>query len=450
MIAGASTAERPAASPIVSALFRLSLPGFADAAARLVNLAVDAYVVAPLGTDALAGLGLVLPIYLLIVTVSNAGLGLGVAGAVARALGAERREDAAYLGGQAAILGLVLGAAFSLVLLVSARSLFAAMGATDAALDAAMAYGQALFLGAPIVCFSGLLANVLRGAARPGMAALGIVAGEVAHIALAGPMVGAHGIACAALANLATFAVCGAFLIAILAFCRSPIRVSWRHVRLRAPDLRETLPSGLIASLNAAMLQAVNLSLVAFAAGQGAAALAGVALAIRYEMLLLPVVFASGSAIVALVGAQVGAGEAERAKTTAWIGAVGAALIGHGFAVFGTVGSGAWLGKASADPAVVDAARAYLTWLAPTYPFYAVGLALFFAAQGAGQAGGIFLAAILRSALAVFGGMAALAAFDGSLVSFGGAVGASVLIFAAVAVLVVQRARWGRPAGLPT
>ena len=49
MTVGTSTSERPAASPIVSALFRHSLPGFVDAAARLVNLAVDAYVVAPLG-----------------------------------------------------------------------------------------------------------------------------------------------------------------------------------------------------------------------------------------------------------------------------------------------------------------------------------------------------------------------------------------------------------------
>jgi putative MATE family efflux protein len=450
MTAGASTAERPAASPIVSALFRLSLPGFADAAARLVNLAVDAYVVAPLGTDALAGLGLVLPIYLLIVTVSNAGLGLGVAGAVARALGAGRREDAAHLGGQAALLGLALGAVFALLLMALARPLFSAMGASDAISSAAMAYGEALFLGAPLVCLSGLLANVFRGAARPGLAALGIVAGEIVHVALAGPLVGTSGMAGAALANLAAFAVCAALLAGVLLSGRSTIRVSWRHLRPRRADFRETLPSGLLASLNAAMLQAVNLSLVALAAAQGGAALAGVALALRYETLMLPVVFALGSAIVALVGAQVGAGEAERAKTTAWIGAAGAALIGYGFAVLGTVGSGAWLGKASADPAVIDAARAYLTWLAPTYPFYAVGLALFFAAQGAGRAGGIFVASILRSILAVLGGWAALATFDGDLRLFGGAVGASILIFAGVAAALVGRADWSRPARAPT
>jgi len=53
-----------------------------------VNIA-EAYYVGYLGTDALAGVALVFPVFMLMTMMSNGGLGSGVASAVARATGAE-------------------------------------------------------------------------------------------------------------------------------------------------------------------------------------------------------------------------------------------------------------------------------------------------------------------------------------------------------------------------
>lgn len=438
----ARATERQLSGSIAPTLFRLALPGLADAAARLVYLGLDAYFVAGQGTDALAGLGLVLPLFLLVMTVSNAGLGIGVAGGIARALGAGDGDRAARLAWQAVLLGLVLGVAFSALLYVGAVPLYRALGASEAAVLAATDYGNVLALGAPVICLSGLLANVFRGAGQTHIAAAGIVLGEVFHASFGGPMTGALGMTGAAAAGVLAFAVSASVFAAMLFGGQFVVVPRRRHLAFRRDDTGMILPAGLAASANAVLLQAVNLSLVGIAAGQGAAALAGVALAIRFETLLLPVVFAFGAGLVAMVGANVGAAKELRAKKIAWAGASIAALIGMVFSVVGTIGAGLWLG--GTDAPVAQAARDYLRFLAPTYPLYAVGLALFFAAQGAGRAGAIFAASVLRSLVAVIGAWLVLSPLGQGLEAMGAMVGASICIFVGLAALAVLREDWRR------
>ena len=73
-----------------------------------------AYYVGFLGTDALAGVALVFPVFMLMTMMSNGGLGSGVASAVARAVGAGRKDDADALVFHAIVLGVIFGALFTL------------------------------------------------------------------------------------------------------------------------------------------------------------------------------------------------------------------------------------------------------------------------------------------------------------------------------------------------
>src|SRR6267143_2148708 len=85
----------------------------------LVVLALQTFVglaetwfVSFLGTDALAGVALVFPLFMLMTMMSNGGIGGGVSSAVARALGAGRTKDAEALATHAAVIGLLLGVLF--------------------------------------------------------------------------------------------------------------------------------------------------------------------------------------------------------------------------------------------------------------------------------------------------------------------------------------------------
>jgi Na+-driven multidrug efflux pump len=77
-----------------------------------VNVA-EAYYVGLLGTDALAGVALVFPVFMLMMTMAGGGLGSGVSSAMARAVGAGNQRDADAIVLHAIILAALLGSLFT-------------------------------------------------------------------------------------------------------------------------------------------------------------------------------------------------------------------------------------------------------------------------------------------------------------------------------------------------
>src|SRR5437879_2917616 len=81
-------------APILPTLLRLAAPNVVVVVVQAMSSAFDAFFVGRLGADALAGVSLVFPLWMLMVTMSAGGMGGGIASAIARALGAGRRAEA--------------------------------------------------------------------------------------------------------------------------------------------------------------------------------------------------------------------------------------------------------------------------------------------------------------------------------------------------------------------
>jgi Na+-driven multidrug efflux pump len=124
----------------------------------------------------------------------------------------------------------------------------------------------------------------------------------------------------------------------------------------------------------------------------------------RLEYLQILIAFGMGSALVALVGANVGAGQIARAERIAWTGAGIAAGVTGAIGLFAAVFPSAWLGLFTADPEVIVAGTAYLRIVGPVYGFFGLGMALYFASQGAGRLGWPLTAGFARLFLAAAGG----------------------------------------------
>jgi Na+-driven multidrug efflux pump len=96
-----------------------------------------------------------------------------------------------------------------------------------------------------------------------------------------------------------------------------------------------------------------------------------------------------------------------------------------------------WITQFSADPKVIEVGTAYLRLVGPSYGFFGLGLALYFASQGAGRLFWPLSAGFIRMLGAIGGGWIALA-LTGSLrwlfaaLAFGLFLQGSVL-FAAIA-----------------
>lgn len=73
--------------PMVPTVLRLAAPNIVLMMVQAAMVAVDAFYVGWLGSDALAGIALVLPVMMLMSAMATAAIGGGISSAIARALG---------------------------------------------------------------------------------------------------------------------------------------------------------------------------------------------------------------------------------------------------------------------------------------------------------------------------------------------------------------------------
>src|SRR5213075_3284097 len=132
-------------APIVPTLLKLAAPNVLNLLAIAGMITFDGLFVGRLGPDALAGISLVFPWVMLMQHGAASGMGGAVSSAVARALGAGKRERANDLATHAIWLALMLSAFFSCLMLLAGPFIYRSMGGHGAILEAAIAYSNVAF-----------------------------------------------------------------------------------------------------------------------------------------------------------------------------------------------------------------------------------------------------------------------------------------------------------------
>src|SRR5947208_15961758 len=171
----AATTRRLLEGPIALTLLRLAAPNVVMLVAQVAISVLEAYFVGRLGADALAGVSVTFPLVMLMQTMSAGGMGGGVAAAIARALGAGRREDASRLVAHAIVIALVMAGLFTAIVLAGGRTIYGPMGARGAALDAALAHPNVILAGAVDVWPLHRLAGVGRRRGQVGVRDVGVL-----------------------------------------------------------------------------------------------------------------------------------------------------------------------------------------------------------------------------------------------------------------------------------
>jgi Na+-driven multidrug efflux pump len=172
----------------------------------------------------------------------------------------------------------------------------------------------------------------------------------------------------------------------------------------------------------------------------GTSALAGYGVGARLEYLQIPLVFGFGSALVTLVGTNVGAGQFARARRTAFTGALLAAVTTGSIGLAVALAPRAWVGTFSEQAEVLAVGETYLRTVGPVYAFFGLGQALYFAAQGGGRLLWPLLAGYVRLAIAVGGGWIAVNWPDGGLQALFIAVAVSFLVYGGAQIAAVNAA----------
>ncbi|MBL0920129.1 MAG: MATE family efflux transporter [Hydrogenophaga sp.] len=447
--AHADTRQRMLHGPVMPALLRLAAPNVLGLFANTVVIGFDGYLVGRLGPQALAGVAVVLPVAMLMLHMSAGGLGGSTTAVIARALGADNTAHATRLARHALVLGLLASLLFTL--LFATPVLYAAMGAQGAVLQEAGRYAAVLFAGASAIWSVNVLAGVARGLGQMGTAALALVAATAMHLLLAPVLVfGAGpvpplGVAGAAISTVACNAASAIALLLWLSRAGQPVRLLGERWVLERRTFRDILRIALPSAVNPVLSNGAIALATAYVAGFGALTVAGYGIAARLEYILVPIAFGFGSALTAMVATNLGAGQPARARRITW---VGAALV---WAVTGLIGLVAaiwpqlWMALFTADAAVQAAGATYLRLVGGSYGFFGLGLALFFASQGAGRLVWPLIASTARLLIVGLGGWLVLQLAGGAPQTLYAVIALSLLVMGVLLAVTTHLSDWGTP-----
>ncbi len=396
--------------PIAPTLIRLAAPNVLLVFVQTAVAVAETWLAGRLGTESLAALALVFPFAILMQMMSAGSMGGGVSSATARALGADDVARAEALIVHAIVIAVAMSLLFTLIPGVGGPWLYRRLGAEGVVLDEAVRYAAVLFGGALAMWIANTLASVVRGTGNMAVPSFMLIGVALLQIPLAaGFMLGLGplprlGLAGAGLAQVIAFAAGSVAVFLFLRSGRGGLKFRLSGIVLRWTLFRDILSVGAIAclsSLQAALSVSVITGLVAV---YGTAALAGYGIGARLEFMQVPLIFAIGAALVAMVGTNVGAGEWQRARRIAWTGAVLAAGLTGAIGIAAALAPAAWIGLFSSETSVRAAGTPYLRIVGPFYSFLGLGFALYFASQGMGRVLGTVLAGTARLAVIVIGG----------------------------------------------
>ena len=422
---------------IVPTLLMMAWPNILVMTAQASTGLIETWWVSRLGTDALAGMALVFPGFMMMQMLSAGAIGGGISSAVARALGAGRRDDADSLVLHAILVNLGLGVVTSAIFLAFGRPIYAAMGGQGGSLEAALAYSNVVFVGNVLVWLMNALASVIRGTGNMLVPSLAVCLGIVLLVPLSplfifgwGP-VPALGIAGGGLAVVVTTALTAAVLAWYILSGRCVVKL--RRARLKAPffaDILRVGGVGAVSTLQTTLTVALTTALVG--AHGGPDAVAGYGTGARLEYLLIP-----------LVCTNIGAGQRERALRIALTGGALAFLISETVGVAAAIWPQAWLGLFGHDPQMLATGVAYLRVVGPTYGFFGLGLSLYFASQGAGKLGWPLIGGMLRLLIAVGGGWLVMS-LTGSLAWAFAVLALALVVYGVTILSAIASGSWFR------
>jgi MATE family, multidrug efflux pump len=377
-------------APVGRAVIMLAVPMVVEMSMESIFAVADVFWVAHLGADAVATVGLTESLLTIIYTVAM-GLTIGATALVARRIGEQDPEGAAHAAGQSILLGLLIAIAIAATAAPNARALLRAMGATEDVVRIGGGFTTVMLAGNVTVVLLFLQNAVFRGSGDAAIAMRVLMLGNVLNIVLGPcfifglgpfPELGVTGASVATNIGRGTAVV---YQIVTLARGRGRVRLQLRHLGFDYATMRTVLRLSGTGTFQILIGTASYIGLVRILSAFGSAALAGYTIGIRVIIFALLPAFGISNAAATMVGQNLGAGHPDRAERAVWTAArynmVFLGLVGLVF----LAGAPLIARLFTSDPEVAPFAVGCLRTVSLGFLFYACGMVLTQAFNGAGD-----------------------------------------------------------------
>ena len=434
--------------PIGRAIFLLAVPMVLEMMMESLFAVSDVFFVSKLGANAIATVGLTESLMIIVYTIAM-GLSISATAVVARRVGEGDKDAAGRAAVQALLIGLVLSVLLGLVGAVFAPELLRLMGASPQVLREGTMFARVMLGGSATAFLLFIVNSAFRGAGDAAVAmrvlwlanGINIVLGPLLIFGVGPfPELGVTGAAVATTIGRGTGL---AFALTRLVRGSGHLRVQRSHLAIEADTIKRMLRMSVNGTFQVLVGTLSWIALIRLMATFGSAAMAGYTIAVRVLMFAMLPAWGLSNAAATMVGQALGARKPERAEQAVWTAArYNVAFLGAMGLLF-VIGAPLIVGTFTTDPAVADIATYGLRTMAIGFPFYAFGMTLMAAFNGAGDTATPtainiaifwFLEIPLAVMLAKMTGMGEHAVFVAVLVAY--------TVVACVAALVFRRGRW--------
>lgn len=165
------------------AIVKLSLPMMTAMVVQALYNLVDTIWVAGIGPEALAGIGLFFPIFMVILAFAG-GVGIGANSLISRKVGERNKAEADKAASSAILLVILLGISATIVGLSAMKPILNLTGASGETLKYANDYANILLISITLLMFNNVVNGILRGEGDTKRAMYAITLGAVLNMLL--------------------------------------------------------------------------------------------------------------------------------------------------------------------------------------------------------------------------------------------------------------------------
>lgn len=289
--AGAGDAQyrKMTQTPIPRLVATLAVPTIISMLVTAVYNMADTFFVAQLGTSAAGAVGIVFSLMAVIQAIGFM-LGMGAGNLVSRYLGAKEQRQADCAASTAFFTALAFGLGITVLGTLFLDPLMRVLGATPTILPYARDYARYILFGAPVMCASFVLNNILRGEGKAMLAMVGIGLGGVLNIGLDPLFIYTFGLGIAGAAIATLLSQCVSFAILLACFLRrkSAVRLHIGQVSRKAEVYARIIKTGMPSFCRQSLASVATVLLNVNAAVYGDAAVAAMSVVAAAGFLAAP------------------------------------------------------------------------------------------------------------------------------------------------------------------
>ncbi len=339
---------------------------------------------------ALAAISITFPVVFLIIALA-AGVGVGVTSLIARLIGAKRIDKAKEVAKHGIVIAVFMWVFFAVAGLVFSKPLFVFLGAEKEVLSMALTYAYTIFLGSIFMLIAFMGTSILRGEGevKIPMKIMGIA--TIINIILDPfmifglwifPEMGVFG---AALATILARVVSALMFLRYLFKGDSMLRMDLKLPKIDFHIVKEVFHVGIPASLSQSIMSLGMFFMMKIVSSFGTYAIAAYGLIGRLDSVAILPALGVGTAVITIVGHNVGARKFDRAESTTWKAGLLAAAFMELVGILFFAAPEWVVSLFNEHSEVVTFGASYLRIVSLTYAFIGFGIVIASAFQGAGK-----------------------------------------------------------------